>query len=413
MAQPQLARLLSGILPVDRFNDDLIQKLNAWWRLGTNLIQGKAVPVPGDGNDGQVLQWSRGAGSFLFATVAGVVALASETVAGLSKLSVAPASPTNPVAVGDNDPRNSDARTPTAHASTHATAGTDPVTLDESQITNLTTDLASKVPNTRNVIAGTGLTGGGTLGSDIILSLSGSTGWSTAYEVDLTTQTTQDFKAGGDGAYTIDGKTWTVANSAQSSVFKLTNGTGLVITTNTAGTAKPSLFGLLSSLAASINVFRDEVIVWAWVTPSGVTTNSSIIGVGLGVGPNANAWKLVQGLEFNSGSAAWLVTAESAEGLTGTFGPHTTTNLSDETHALRLLDPLTGAAYSGAAWSTTWPAWDSLHRRGTVSVPTITNNGSAVDPDPSAVGALFYVTNTAGSGPPSVTIKRLRIDVRQ
>ena len=45
-----------------------------------------------------------------------------------------------------NDARLSDARTPTAHASTHGSAGSDPVTLAQSQVTNLTTDLAAKVP---------------------------------------------------------------------------------------------------------------------------------------------------------------------------------------------------------------------------------------------------------------------------
>lgn len=47
-------------------------------------------------------------------------------------------------AAAGNDSRLSDARTPTAHASTHAAAGSDPLTLSESQITNLTTDLAAK-----------------------------------------------------------------------------------------------------------------------------------------------------------------------------------------------------------------------------------------------------------------------------
>ena len=37
-------------------------------------------------------------------------------------------------------------RTPTAHASTHANAGSDPVTIAESQVTNLVTDLAAKAP---------------------------------------------------------------------------------------------------------------------------------------------------------------------------------------------------------------------------------------------------------------------------
>lgn len=43
-----------------------------------------------------------------------------------------------------NDARLSDARTPTAHASSHASGGGDPVTLAQSQITNLTNDLAAK-----------------------------------------------------------------------------------------------------------------------------------------------------------------------------------------------------------------------------------------------------------------------------
>lgn len=47
--------------------------------------------------------------------------------------------------VETTDTRLSNARTPTAHAATHAAAGSDPVTLTEAQITNLATDLAAKV----------------------------------------------------------------------------------------------------------------------------------------------------------------------------------------------------------------------------------------------------------------------------
>lgn len=45
-----------------------------------------------------------------------------------------------------SDSRLTDQRTPTAHASTHAAAGSDPLTLSQSQITNLITDLAAKAP---------------------------------------------------------------------------------------------------------------------------------------------------------------------------------------------------------------------------------------------------------------------------
>lgn len=48
------------------------------------------------------------------------------------------------VAAG-NDARMTDARTPLAHAATHAAAGGDPVTLTQAQITNLVADLAAKL----------------------------------------------------------------------------------------------------------------------------------------------------------------------------------------------------------------------------------------------------------------------------
>jgi hypothetical protein len=46
--------------------------------------------------------------------------------------------------VKGSDTRLSDSRTPTAHASSHASGGSDPVTLAQSQITNLVPDLAGK-----------------------------------------------------------------------------------------------------------------------------------------------------------------------------------------------------------------------------------------------------------------------------
>ncbi len=53
---------------------------------------------------------------------------ASTTVKGISKLSVAPVSTTNPIATGDNDPRLTDARTPTAHKTSHELGGSDALT---------------------------------------------------------------------------------------------------------------------------------------------------------------------------------------------------------------------------------------------------------------------------------------------
>ena len=79
-----------------------------------------------------------------------------------------------------NDSRLTNGRTPTTHAATHATGGGDPVTLDQSQITDLTTDLAEKVADTRQVIAGTGMSGGGALSADVTLNVSYGMSGSTA-----------------------------------------------------------------------------------------------------------------------------------------------------------------------------------------------------------------------------------------
>lgn len=58
-------------------------------------------------------------------------------------------------AVVDNDARLTNARTPTAHASSHGSGGSDPLTLAQSQITNLTTDLAAKAALASPTFTGT------------------------------------------------------------------------------------------------------------------------------------------------------------------------------------------------------------------------------------------------------------------
>ena len=44
-----------------------------------------------------------------------------------------------------NDGRLTDSRTPTSHASSHGSGGTDAITIAQSQVTDLTTALAGKV----------------------------------------------------------------------------------------------------------------------------------------------------------------------------------------------------------------------------------------------------------------------------
>lgn len=79
-----------------------------------------------------------------------------------------------------NDARLTAPVAPLAHASTHTAAGSDPLTLSQSQITSLSTDLAAKVATTRQVIAGTGMGGGGALSADVTLNVSYGTSGTTA-----------------------------------------------------------------------------------------------------------------------------------------------------------------------------------------------------------------------------------------
>ena len=63
--------------------------------------------------------------------------------AAQSTLTIAPSQVTG-TAVITTDSRLSDSRTPTAHAASHGSVGSDPITVAQSQVTNLTTDLAGK-----------------------------------------------------------------------------------------------------------------------------------------------------------------------------------------------------------------------------------------------------------------------------
>lgn len=108
---------------------------------------------------------------------------------------------TSTQAVRATDSRLSDARTPTAHAASHAAAGSDPLTLSQSQVTSLVSDLAGKVPTTRTLTAGTGLTGGGDLSANRTFTVSYGTSAGTACQGNdarLSDSRTPTGAAGGD-----------------------------------------------------------------------------------------------------------------------------------------------------------------------------------------------------------------------
>jgi len=63
--------------------------------------------------------------------------------------------PSDTAKVDTTDSRLSDARTPTAHASTHGVAGSDPVTVASSQVTGLATSATTDTTNADNITSGT------------------------------------------------------------------------------------------------------------------------------------------------------------------------------------------------------------------------------------------------------------------
>lgn len=170
MQTVQLSQLVtSGTIPAYTAKGDV--------QVGTGTATSAIVPV---GTNGQVLtadstaasgtKWatpaSGGGDMFKADNLSG---LASNTTArgnlGLGTAAVADIGTGSGKVLSATDTSVTNARTPTAHASTHATGGTDVVTLAESQITNLTTDLAAKAP-----LASPALTGSATA---VNLSVSG------------------------------------------------------------------------------------------------------------------------------------------------------------------------------------------------------------------------------------------------
>lgn len=112
-----LTKLYSDNSIFNRFQDQLLAALNPLFKLGTALIQGKPIPIPTESNDQDLVQYDATSDSFQYVSSDVFTQPdASNTVKGITKLSVAAVVPTNPIAVGDNDPRNTNARTPTGAA---------------------------------------------------------------------------------------------------------------------------------------------------------------------------------------------------------------------------------------------------------------------------------------------------------
>lgn len=99
---------------------------------------------------------------------------ASEVTSGTLDIARIPTGATSSTVAIGNDSRLSDARTPTAHAASHAVDGGDAITIAQSQVTDLTTDLSGKAAAS-HAHAGTDITSG-TIAADRLGSGGGGAG---------------------------------------------------------------------------------------------------------------------------------------------------------------------------------------------------------------------------------------------
>lgn len=99
-------------------------------------------PVTDDGTI--ALTWASQNANLVFGSPNGLAGSPTFRSLVAADIPTLPASKISGTAIIEGDSRLTDQRAPTAHASTHASAGSDPVTLAQSQVTNLPTDLGNK-----------------------------------------------------------------------------------------------------------------------------------------------------------------------------------------------------------------------------------------------------------------------------
>jgi hypothetical protein len=187
-------------------------------------------------------------------------------------------------------------------------------------------------------------------------------------EFDFTTGATVDFKAGGDGNYTIldtngVGHTFAVVGSAAMSTFKLLNGTGVQMITT--GACDGYLRGKLTDLVTGINpLVTDDVEVWYHITgTTGSGNTNSNYG---GILDFVNLWGCYGGHSSNAGadSFRWSGYYGGAAHLTG----FDATTVTDDVLVFRLVNSQMAEMYTGQ-WSAGWPT--TLRIRAAVPLGTL------------------------------------------
>lgn len=229
------------------------------------------------------------------------------------------------------------------------------------------------------------------------------------YYVDFTALPSQNLKANGDTTYTIDGRTWYSASTAQASVCDILNGTGMRIIRNGSTTFPPRVEAALLNLAPDARPFRGPLIFW-----TRVIYNSSAVAAtwahshpfNNGLGSISTAYGRVN----NAGTQQYRVTNDGTGFAFLTL--NTTTNLTDDVHVCIMDDQYQTQTYS-TVWSGGFPSWTSIASRGNALNTSSAFSSLFYNPGSGTGGVGFGVAAddiTGGSAACSLTLTHLLIE---
>lgn len=311
-------------------------------------------------------------------------------------------------AVQGTDSRLTDAREPTAHATTHKSGGSDAIAIDTlaapSDITTLNAStsahgLLRKLPGT----SGTFLDGNGQF---VIPSESPTD----AYELDWTGLSTQ---AGlGDGNVTVDGVNWTADNTANSSLFQILNGSGLQITA-AAGVSRtwtgstrtsPALFVAFEDIAAAAAKYHLTLTVWSYFSAWSLPNSQNAIIMGCYAPAGAVYTTVVSAAGFlNNGVSNFPYIQRSA-----TFTAATALGPSYDVLVWRFLPGGSVDAWCGS-WSAGWPT--ALTPIGSDNQPSGSTIVTTAQIRRAGSTVIYSPATRSASGAPSFTLARTRIQI--
>ena len=128
-------------------------------------------------------------------------------------------------------------------------------------------------PGLSYLIAGANITITSQSNGQLIITSNTSSLWTTAYNLDFTTEATQSLKSGGNGSKTIDSNTWTWANDSTCVTASIISSTGLLMSSSTSAsdyqnaTRTAAVLNVpLTTLFPSFNVLRHAIRITARIT---------------------------------------------------------------------------------------------------------------------------------------------------